>query len=134
MSSEAHRTLNTSVIIRARIIGENISQNLIIILCRILFLLNFFQGSAASFKCRRFCLHHGSPLLLLTNSRRIRNIAVVKNSAIIQLFQYMLFRALNPNIYSSKNIIAIMIVGATNISKGFRITLLIIVLILFSPW
>jgi hypothetical protein len=85
--SHAHSILNTSVIIKARVIGASNNPNLIIILWRILFLLNFFQGSAANFKWRSACLHHGCQLLLLTNSQRIRKIAVVINNASIALFQ-----------------------------------------------
>jgi hypothetical protein len=70
---------------------------------------------------------------LLINSQRIRKIAVVNNNASIALSQYMLPRASKPNIYQSRNTIAITIIGATNTSRGFNITLFIIILILFSP-
>ena len=87
MFSDAQKILKISDIIIQRMIGDNNSQNFIIILFSICFLLNFFPFSAASFKCRRDCLQPGCHLLLLVNSRRIRNIAVVINNAVIQLFQ-----------------------------------------------
>jgi hypothetical protein len=50
MFSDAQNILNKSDIIIPRMIGDNNSQNFIIILFNICFLLNFFPFSATSFK------------------------------------------------------------------------------------